>query len=243
MLTLISTVMRLHSSAAYPSNRSNIFAPSLAASVRCQDAVAQTLALCGHVQSAGLLSKLGPPFAFSVWVAARLMIVHAVTVEHQINPQTQSFVNILRQLGTYWRVADRYACILQRVLDEFAESERHPGLDANGEQAPPSTVQLLADMRRCAFDLDFLISRQPRQASSTGRSSVTPARTPGASDFLEYLDMFDWFNMPRLPLPDGPMGGISSQGGEGVQGGSSQVMDEIIANVDSDFSASKDWLR
>lgn len=248
--TYFTTVMRLHSSAAYPSSRSNLFAPSLAASVRCQDAVAQTLALCGHVHSAGLLNKLGPPFAFSVWVAARLMVVHSVTVEHQINPQTQSFVNTLRQMGTYWRVADRYACVLQRVLDEFAESERNPGLDANGERVAPSTLQLLADMRRCAFDLDFLISKQPRRLSNAGRSSVTPARTPGPSDYLEYLDMFDWFNMPRLPVPDASMGVATTQGISGVQSGSDQAIDAVAANVGTDFSASNylydpdaDWLR
>ena len=55
-------------------------------------------------------------------------------------------------------------------------------------------------MRRCAFDLDFLISRQPKPNQSLARPvSITPARTPGPNE-LEYLDVFDFFNMPRLPV-------------------------------------------
>ena len=50
-----------------------------------------------------------------------------------------------------------------------------------------------------AFDLDFLIARQPKFESAAGLSSVTPARTPAPNE-LEYLDVFDFFNMPRLPV-------------------------------------------
>lgn len=246
LLTGISTIMRLHSSAAYPSSRSNIFTPSLAASMRCQDAVAQTLALCGHVRSAGLLNKLGPPFVFSVWVAARLMIVQSAAVDHQINPEIQSFVRTLKEMGIYWTVASRYASILQRVLDEFAESERSPGLDSNGERVAPSTVQLLSDMRRCAYDLDFLISRQPKQTSNTGRRSVTPARTPGPNE-LEYLDVFDWFNVPRLPVPDASMSMATAHGAQASSGqdlGSAET--SMGANVSASnymYDADADWLR
>lgn len=50
---------------------------------------------------------------------------------------------------------------------------------------------------RCAFDLDFLISRQPH----SGVKSYYPTRanTPGPNE-LEYLDVFDIFNFPRMPI-------------------------------------------
>ena len=71
-------------------------------------------------------------------------------------------------------------------------------------------------MRRCAFDLDFLISRQPKLNNNTRLPSVTPARTPAPNE-LEYLDVFDFFNMPRLPV--GFEGGGFVGGGESAQNG------------------------
>lgn len=88
-------------------------------------------------------------------------------------------------MGYYWHVAERYATLLQRVLDEYRESERAPtGL--NGVRETPSTVRILSDMRRCAYDLDFLISRQPRQFFGQKMTGLTPARTPAPNE-LEYL--------------------------------------------------------
>jgi hypothetical protein len=174
------------------------------------------------------LSTLGPPFAFSLWVAARVLLVHGSTIANSVNPRIGELVTTLRHMGKYWRVADRYASLLTRVLDEYEASQQTPSLDEHGEKVTPSTVRILADMRRCAFDLDFLISRQPKLgivgnanshaahngtnptvnglmiggATTAERSkypSLTPVRTPQPVDF-EYLDVFDFFNMPRLPL-------------------------------------------
>lgn len=169
-----------------------------------------------------MLTKLGPPFAFSLWVAARLLLVHGSTIDHHVNPAINPLVETLRELGYYWKVAERYATLLQRVMDEYSESERAP-VPASGVRETPSTVRILADMRRCAYDLDFLISRQPRQFFGSKQvSSVTPARTPAPNE-LEYLDVFDFFNMPRLPFGGGPgdsngMGNGSGGGGGGSNG-------------------------
>ncbi|CRK32406.1 hypothetical protein BN1708_018978, partial [Verticillium longisporum] len=99
-------------------------------------------------------------------------------------------------MGRYWPVAARYCELLQRVLDEHRDSER------TGDGVTPSSVKILSDMRRTAFDLDFLISRQPGPNGVITHSrmpSVTPARTPAPNE-LEYLDVFDFFNVPRLPF-------------------------------------------
>ena len=57
---------------------------------------------------------------------------------------------------------------------------------------------LLFNSPRTAYDLDVLISRQPR--STTSMYQATPARTPAANE-LELLDVFDWFNQPRVLHP------------------------------------------
>ena len=129
--------------------------------------------------------------------------MHGSTVDHRVSPTIQPLVETLREMGRFWKVADRYASLLQRVLDEYHESERAPGMET------PSSVKILADMRRTAFDLDALISRQPRHnalaaqgaphaAFAANANHRTPVRTPAPTD-LEYLDVFDFFNMPRLP--------------------------------------------
>ncbi|KAG0652564.1 Depudecin biosynthesis cluster 6 [Hyphodiscus hymeniophilus] len=208
--TYHTAVIRLHSSAAYPTTRSPIFTPSYSASQRCHGAVENIAALGEYVVQNGMLPKLGPPFAFTLWVAARLLLVHGSTIEHKLSPQIQFLVDALREMGRYWLVAERYTAILQRVLDEHRDSERSVG--ANGERVTPSSVKILADMRRCAYDLDFLISRQPKHVGMVSRMpSVTPARTPAPNE-LEYLDVFDFFNLPRLPLAQGDLGQATGNG-------------------------------
>lgn len=268
--TYHTAVIRLHSSAAYPTTRSPIFHPSYSASQRCHDAVENIQALGEFVASNGMLPKLGPPFAFTLWVAARLLLVHGSTVEHKLSPQLPFFVDCLREMGRYWPVAARYCSLLERVLDEYREAERqgaahsmsggNPNSGGGGQQqqqqqqSQPTSVKILADMRRTAFDLDFLISRQPRHVNPGGggggpvvangmtgatpgtsgagmtmaggfpgnRSSrypsVTPARTPQPNE-LEYLDVFDFFNVPRLPFgtpADVQAGGMPAENGAGA---------------------------
>ncbi|KAK5149896.1 hypothetical protein LTR04_006928 [Oleoguttula sp. CCFEE 6159] len=235
-VTYHTTVIRLHSSAAYPTTRSPIFTPSFSASQRCLTAVEDISALCTHVRNNSMLTKLGPPFAFSLWVAARLLLVHGSTINQQVNPAIYSLVETLREMGRYWNVADRYATLLQRVLDEYQESEHAPA-GANGERVPPSSVRILADMRRCAYDLDFLISRQPKQHVAAARlASVTPARTPGPNE-LEYLDVFDFFNMPRLPMPADIQGMNGMTGAENYRVLEAGTTNEFNFMVDSNT----DW--
>ncbi|EME82615.1 uncharacterized protein MYCFIDRAFT_203337 [Pseudocercospora fijiensis CIRAD86] len=223
-ITYHTTVIRLHSSAAYPTTRSPIFTPSFSASQRCHTAVEDICALCTYVRGNNMLTKLGPPFAFSLWVAARLLLVHGSTIDHHVNPAINPLVETLREIGYYWKVAERYATLLQRVMDEYSESERAP-VPASGVRETPSTVRILADMRRCAYDLDFLISRQPRQyfGGKQGgiNSSITPARTPAPNE-LEYLDVFDFFNMPRLPY-GGPGAGAGAADAAAISMGNGEA--------------------
>ena len=184
--------------------------------------------------------------------------MHGSTVDHRVSPTIQPLVETLREMGRFWKVADRYASLLQRVLDEYHESERAPGMET------PSSVKILADMRRTAFDLDALISRQPRHntlaaqgaphAAFGGNSNHrTPVRTPAPTD-LEYLDVFDFFNMPRLPPAvgtavnhDGSHGGqqadmSGNSGGENGNGNNGLGVGEFnIQNFMFDVNA--DWFK
>ena len=70
---------------------------------------------------------------------------------------------------------------------------------------------------RCAYDLDLLISRQPR-------TTATRANTPLPNE-LEYLDVFDLFNFPRIP--------VASEIGNGANGQHLQAAQSLSQTVDS----------
>lgn len=216
------TVIRLNSSAAYPSQTSPLFSSSYSAMQRCLSAVDNLRRLAHFVQVSGLTDKLGPPFAFCVWVCARVTLVHGSAMDHEVDPDIGFFVSILSDMGTNWDVARRYSEILNRVLGEYQESRR--AMNATGERTTPSTVRILADMRRCAYDLDFLISRQPH--NSIKSYHPTRANTPQPNE-LEYLDVFDLFNFPRLPAN----GAEVMENGNG-NGGTAPVLNQAGAVSD-----------
>ncbi|KAI9374359.1 fungal-specific transcription factor domain-containing protein [Aspergillus egyptiacus] len=195
-----TAVIRLHSSAAYPTTRSPIFTPSYSASQRCLLAVDNIVSVTRFVVNNNILDKLGPPFAFTLWVSARLLLVHGSTIAHTVSPDIIFIVDTLSRMGKYWKVAERYSSILQRVLDEYGEYQQSSAVD--GDRSTPSSVKILADMRRCAFDLDFLISRQPRSSPSSSQATASATGMQSrnlAPHELEYLDVFGFFNVPRVP--------------------------------------------
>lgn len=234
-----TTTIRLHSSGAYPTHRSPIFIPSYSASRRCLAAAESLIALCTAAYKGGLFPKLGPPFIFSIWVAARVLLVHGSTVDRQVDDRIGKLVKALQDLGKYWSIGTRYAELLSRVLGEY-----YRVLRAGGKTVPP-TLRILADMRRCAFDLDYLISRQlgngDTGSSRPGSAGGTPSRTPGSS-VSDYFDVFDFFDMPRLPTGALNSGGSDEPMEEGSmdEGDNGLGIELNITNYMVD--ASSDWL-
>jgi hypothetical protein len=104
-------------------------------------------------------------------------------------------------------------------------------------------------MRRCAYDLDFLISRQPKPVNAKV-NAITPARTPAPNE-LEYLDVFDFFNMPRLPFSAGTDSALGATAGNGngsagAAGGEYQGLEGMIGNNEFNitnfmYDANSDW--
>jgi len=310
-----TAVIRLHSVAAYPTNRSQIFGPSYSAGQRCLSAVENIAALTRIALENNMLCQLGSTFAFTLWVSARLLLVHASTAVYPMVPDIRLFLGSLHEMGRIYETAERYASILQRVLDELASAVGEDGLNMMGKKAEgaedshktgnptlgegsaggstsgvaadskkQSYVAILADMRRTAYAVDVLISRQPNVnklqsvASSYGADGfmnshggghyngalfpsvpiprvLTPhphgqlghqgLTSAGAGDLaplspnsspnsqmaimagpgqqqcmmgnphtFEYLDIFNFFNFPRIPVGTGAyLNGVVSNGG------------------------------
>lgn len=69
---------------------------------------------------------------------------------------------------------------------------------------------------------------------------MTPARTPGPNE-LEYLDVFDFFNMPRLPVSiDGAATYAATDGAmqlpDGAAGNEFNITNYMV-------DASSDWFK
>ncbi|KAJ0384655.1 hypothetical protein COL922a_007919 [Colletotrichum nupharicola] len=174
----VTSVVRLHSSAAYPTVRSHIFVPSHYAMQRCLSAVQSLGDIAQDVFEANGLDLLGPPFAFSLWVAARLLLVHAATVGCPVDPKIDFFIETLRHVGQYWEVANNYAKILARVVQRGRQGDMN-----------------FTAMRKSAHDLVTL-------TSSTRRSGLEPTSTQVTSlSELDNIDVFDFFNYPKMSHP------------------------------------------
>ncbi|KAK2808182.1 hypothetical protein FQN50_004923 [Emmonsiellopsis sp. PD_5] len=190
----VISVLRLHSCAAYPTVRSHIFAPSFNAMQRCIAAVESLREIAQDVVNTGMLDLLGPHFAFSLWVSARVLLVHASATDTDINPNIGFFISTLEKMGCYWGMARKYAQILERVLQEYQEARRSAAVAAPAtpaSQHSPLGPKSLADMRRSAYDLSILLSQ--RSSSALHPPSL---KTPAPNE-LEYFEIFDFFNYPR----------------------------------------------
>ena len=118
----VTSVIRLHSSAAYPTIKSPVFTPSYHAIQRCLGAVESLREIAQDVMNTGMLALLGHPFAFALWVSARALLVHAATMECEIDPKITFFISTLEQMGQHWQVAGNYARILNDVVLEGSAS-------------------------------------------------------------------------------------------------------------------------
>lgn len=205
MLTAFSSVIRLHSSAAYPTTRSSIFGPSYSAGQRCLSAVENIAALTRLVISNNMLHLLGSTFAFTVWVAARLLLVHASTTEYSTIPDVRLFLDALREMGKCYQTAERYATIIQRVVEELSQTQMQTANGSVSDQDTDSTgsstrncVAILSDMRMTAYAVDVMISRQPDSRRSTAHLVISTSNGESSgnngSAALDYLDVFNWFN-------------------------------------------------
>ncbi|PNP59780.1 hypothetical protein THARTR1_00659 [Trichoderma harzianum] len=171
---VVSTI-RLNSAAAYPVVQNAVFVPSYSAMQTCLSAVESLRSIAQDVIETSGLSLLGPHFAFSLWTSARLLLVHAATMGCEIDSNVDFFVGTLAEMGQYWEVAANYSAILGRVTEE-------------GRQGGKT----LAEMRQHAHELS-------RLSGSTRQSALEPTSTRiSSSSELDSLEIFDFFNYPRL---------------------------------------------
>lgn len=99
--------------------------------------------------------KLGWPFAWSVWVAARYLIALRYTTgnnELQTTDTLALFVGFLDRMGRIWQISATYARLLRQTISELSQG-------TIPEQA--SVLELMADMRASISFHPGLVGRIP----------------------------------------------------------------------------------
>lgn len=185
-------MIRLHSSVAYPVVKPNPFEDLHTAAVdHCLSSVKKIVELTRCVVSHEMIDRLGPPFAFTMWVAARVILVNGSLgyAFKPIDPDFHYLIEQLQRMGRYWKIAHHYVELLTRVYDDYSTA---------GDDQPDS-VCILADMRRCAFDLMFIVAQLPPKEDRKivfDDQGSKPALRQGGSDHPSLL-------RPRASQTDG----------------------------------------
>lgn len=176
--------MRLYTVAAFPSTTSPYVRASAAARMRCRDTVAKVAAMVRPLER-GSLEHLPPMFAFILWVAARsLAILWTTHHETSPGPDMDALLAGLRQMATQWPCAQRYADLVQLIMDDTQDPAR------------PKLLEVFNDTRRTAYGLE------KKLGMLAGRHFVN--QDPFSFDFLDipFLDN-DITGDPWMPLfPD-----------------------------------------
>lgn len=205
----VLSIIRLHSAAAFPIVSSALLTPSQQAVQHCLTAVDSLQGIAQDVIDSNGLDLLGPPFAFCLWVSARVLLVHAATTNAPIDPRIDFFITTLHAMSSCWDVAHRYATVLAKVVAQgqsppkpstnYHQQQQHnlksPSSHSNGNSNSNSNSRSFSTMRRSAFDLNQLASKRPRSVLSPTSTRLT------RTNELEYLDIFDFFNYPKTPPP------------------------------------------
>lgn len=220
--TYYTTVIRLHSSAGYAYLKSEFFTSSPSAAQKCLVAARMVVSIAREVNLLGLWQNLGPQYAFILWVSSRLLLVDCVTNHKSFPIELEFLMSTLHQMGKFWDIAARYWEILTLVIDEeLALRKESGGLSTESEESDSkriSSAQILSDMGRNAYALDFLLYKDkdkekekdveskeegPSKNHSEDKvksSAISPGPGPGHSFALEPDDvqaMFEWFNWPK----------------------------------------------
>lgn len=127
-----TAVIRINSAAGYPYKQSANFKASPESRSRSLVAVSNIVELA-HVLSTDpqrFYKCVGPHYAFTLWVAGRLSIVHCFMTVTMLTDDIATLVKTLAGIGEYWQVAKRYSDLLLFVIEEgwLSKMRRQAGL-------------------------------------------------------------------------------------------------------------------
>lgn len=148
----------MYTVAAFPSTTSPYLRPSSTARGRCRQTIRNVASLASSIEPHEL-DQLGPVFAFTMWVAARsLIILWTMGYERTYGPMPadlEPLLKILHLQGMRWPCAQRYAETIQLILDTKASPGGPVGLDVFND-----TKQTSYGVQKRLGKLESLLGRQ-----------------------------------------------------------------------------------
>ncbi|SPO05359.1 uncharacterized protein DNG_08046 [Cephalotrichum gorgonifer] len=155
--------------------------------------------------------QLGWPFAWSMWIAARYLLVAAFHRSTALQPQFHTLLNYTHEMGLYWQISKKYWWLLRRA--EHALRMRNAAVD----QDVPRILTSIVNLRVPTSDLEDQFRVDPVLARLKGPQDIPP-RSIDAASTGEFgpaemeavnLDVYDrsvfgpgghlsetWFSMP-----------------------------------------------
>lgn len=175
----------MHSIAAFPPTTSAHFKGSPAAARRCRQAVDAMTSLLQPLTE-NELDHLGPMCAFLVWIACRNLVI-VWTAEQDsgsgvVPANLTTLLDVLKQLARRWQCAQRYADLVQLILDT------RKGTDGEAR------LRIFNDTRRTAYGIHHLLGA--RAAENQVQPTINPC------DWLD-MSFFDQFDISTA-VPAGP---------------------------------------
>lgn len=205
-------VIHLHGLAAYPPDEasfSQLSQNSNNSRQICRHSVESLLDLVSALNN-DIYDKLGWPFAWSVWIAMRYILVRNCRERLHEMETFYTLLRCLECLGKYWQIGAKYWRLLKQTAGEF-EAQQAP----EGPALPQKTLLSITDLRIPTSDLEDQFRPDPmlHTANSARDNSIgldegisDPNIMQGMDSFNDFLpnDAFlvhglesdNWFNMP-----------------------------------------------
>ncbi|CDK28642.1 unnamed protein product [Kuraishia capsulata CBS 1993] len=186
-----TAMIRLNSAIGYPHAQSDYLSSSKIARDRCLlevDTLTKTIRTIETIfyTTDDAFGSLGPCFAFTLWVAGRLVMVDSINKEIPSPPDEDVLVSSMLKIGTHWGCAARYAMIIKFLMGEtmnvrrktiYSTKKRVHGDPSESEEESDEHAKnskIFSDMRNNAFVLDFIFSQKiPNLKNAEERSGIT----------------------------------------------------------------------
>lgn len=207
------TIIRLHSSIGYQNFDSDYILFSSMSRSKCLESAHNIAAYSMKIPVSSAYTKIdplaicGPYYGFTIWVAARLLLVNAIRSEEEFCTELEELLLALSHIGSLWRSSAKYKEIIDLLKKEESEYRAngesvftiYPSLALDEKDGGsllslhPESSRLLSDMRFNAYSLDVILSKKIEQNKKDG-ISISPHNQTDFSNF------FQWFQIPISEL-------------------------------------------
>lgn len=194
-------IIRLHSTGAFPYFQDKYLVSSQSSRSKCLKLsnlileISKTLPGIFRLDAETTYQRLGPYYAFAVWVSGRVILVNCLHSEGQLGEDFDYCITLLRQIGSKWPCAMKFADILEffkddtltvdSVSNDGGGIEDDYGSNSDFQSSYNEDTKLISDMRLNASSLDSLLSKKV-------------ARYKNAKGSIDDLSIFDWFKLPQM---------------------------------------------